>query len=81
MGKRFAIHPGFVRSGHDKDEHYVGYAKLIKLYGIPQGKCIRWDDNQPDTFRDRVASDYHHLYPSWTGDYSLNEEGEEVRDA
>jgi len=71
MEKQFAIHPGFVRSGKDNDEHFIGYYDLIKLYGVPESKCVLWDDNQPDTFQNKIASEYHHLYPSWTGDYSL----------
>jgi hypothetical protein len=65
---RYVLHPGYVVSANDGDNHYVGYGALIRLYGL--NHC----ENQVVFSRDRSCLDQPgdvHLYPRYDGDYSL----------
>ena len=37
MNIRYVLHPGLVRSKHDKDSHFIGRAQLLELYKLPPG--------------------------------------------
>lgn len=66
---RFAIHPGLEKSTSDGDWHYIGVEKLVKLYNVPPGSYMVWDEDRPETFRGRNPLGYKHLYPRMEGDY------------
>lgn len=38
--KRFVLHPGYVRSRSDGQEHYVDAPALAKLYGVDEAECV-----------------------------------------
>ena len=66
---RYILHPGFIISASDGDRHYIGAAKLAKLYGLPLAKCIvitspRYQEQDGDV----------HLRPRYDGDYNIKEE-------
>ena len=65
MGKVNVIHPGYVRSKNDGESHYVGFYKLIDLYGLDENTCI--------DFRDRGYNkdNAKHFYPDPTGKYNV----------
>ena len=66
---KYVVHPGFVLSKQDKDTHYVGYNRLVALYGVDPRNCELYNpafnyDNEPDN--------YIHLYPRFDGNYKLS---------
>jgi hypothetical protein len=66
MAKKYAIHPGWIRSKSDGDEHYVGIAQLASLYELSPSEYVVWTDHDN---RGRTWRDYVHLYPSYEGNY------------
>jgi hypothetical protein len=68
----FICHPGWVKSQHDNDEHYLSAAKVANLYGLslsdPNVKLVNPDDK---VFHIRPASYEINLWPQPNGDYNL----------
>jgi hypothetical protein len=65
---RFVLHPGFVVSPNDGDEHRIGAPQLADLYGVPLSECIVFDPAQPGPCYGRGdLSQYLHLFPSDQG--------------
>lgn len=71
---KYAIHPGWVVSKNDGDNHYINYSQLIRLYGLNPNECINWEFDSIG----RNPRNYKHFYPNYHGDYEL-EVGQEVR--
>jgi hypothetical protein len=69
--KKYAIHPGYVTSKNDGEQHFISYGQLINLYGLKEKDCIVWDLEIPETWRGRNHKDYVHLYPKYNGRYIL----------
>lgn len=65
----YVLHPGYVRSRWDGQMHYVGLRDLVRLYRLKPGTYMAFDD-RPGC---RPPADATHLYPRWSGDYSLPE--------
>jgi hypothetical protein len=62
---RFVLHPGFVISPNDGDQHKVSAPQLAQLYGVRMSECIVIDPDQPETFMGRDSMpEYLHLFPS-----------------
>ena len=38
--KRYALHPGWMKSSYDFQRHYVGYKQLIKIHGLNPAECF-----------------------------------------
>lgn len=76
MDEMYAIHPGWVKSYMDGDEHYIGYMALIKLYGLNPANCVLWDQDSPQTFAGRKWKDYKHFFPTSNGQYG-NKQGKD----
>lgn len=68
--KKYAIHPGMVRSKNDGDLHFISFKKLCRLYGVNPEECFKWSDS----CLGHHWGNYEHLYPKYDGDYQL--EGE-----
>ena len=68
---RYALHPGFVRSAGDGQEHYVGVHDLARLYRLRQGEYVRWDDQDPSSYLGRDPRAFAHLWPDSSGRYEL----------
>jgi hypothetical protein len=64
---RYALHPGWVTSKTDGDEHYIGLGQLIKLYKLRPGEYFRWNEHG------HLRNDYIHLYPNYHGLYGRPE--------
>ncbi len=69
---KYVLHPGFIRSETDGEEHYVSADKLAKLYKINYFECfvasedsIKPIPNDPELI---------HLYPKYDGKYIIPEE-------
>ena len=67
--KKYAIHPGYVVSKFDGDEHYITFSQLVILYGLDHRECINWNEREEIT---RKRDDYIHLYPKYDGNYKLS---------
>jgi hypothetical protein len=68
MNSRYVLHPGYVRSISDGQEHFVGGQRLARLYGVPLRDCVFCDE--PD-YRE-LPGDIH-LRPRSDGDYSFGD--------
>lgn len=68
---RYVLHPGYIRSKHDGDEHYIGVFDLVRLYKVDPRKCV--DSSKPGLTEQ--PGDVH-LHPRYDGDYSLPQAGE-----
>ena len=66
---KYALHPGWIRSIHDGDFHYIDVFRLAHLYKLKEEEWVVWDDNRPETYQGRRKEDYIHLYPRIRGDY------------
>jgi len=66
---KVCIHPGYVRSKYDHDEHYIGVSDLVKLYGIRKDDEVRICERKNPMECEANFKDYIHLYPSFEGDY------------
>ena len=66
---RYIIHPGYVQSKVDGQDHYISAKRLIALYKVNPKQCIL------------ASSDLHgynpteliHLYPLYDGNYKTPE--------
>lgn len=69
---RYVLHPGYVISATDGDEHFIGAAQLMSLYRVPKSECII-DDTSARLGGLGYSSDLIHLYPRFDGNYALPE--------
>ena len=64
MVKKYALHPGYVISRNDGDEHYIGEWQLQRLYGVQPNECVLVGPG--------VAGEgLIHLRPRYDGNYTL----------
>ena len=73
--KQYCLHPGYVFSRSDGDEHFISFNRLLMLWGVPRGRCICWDYRRPATCLGRHWDDYIHLTPRYDGNYVLDADG------
>lgn len=65
---RYVLHPGYVTSKNDGDEHWISAGNLARLYRVKPTDCIVVDGRT----RGHVSlPDDVHLYPRYDGDYKL----------
>lgn len=73
--RKYLIHPGWVTSHTDGDEHYITARQLIKLYGVAVSECVVCRDCQrgmsstPCTFRSFPGG--WDLFPDPSGEYKM----------
>jgi len=69
--KKYALHPGYVRSKFDGDEHFITAGQLAHLHGVPMQECVvvPWDDPRENSLKGFKRDDLVHLYPSYHGNY------------
>lgn len=73
-GARFAVHPGYVKSQSDGQRHFISGPQLARLYQLPPGSWVTWDDRKwSREHYDHSA--YVHLYPRDDGQYRCPIEG------
>jgi hypothetical protein len=65
---RYVLHPGYMRSKHDGDEHFIGGPRLARLYSVDIRDCVYGDVR---TYAPREGD--IHLCPRFDGDYRLPE--------
>lgn len=68
MNQRYVLHPGYVVSAFDGQEHFVGGPRLARLYGVDIRQCVYGDT---PLYREQDGD--VHLHPDSTGLYKLPE--------
>lgn len=74
MARKYALHPGWVRSKTDGDEHYISTVQLARLYELRPSEYIVWGTASQYSLMYRW-DDYIHLYPRYDGDYGRPDNG------
>jgi hypothetical protein len=68
----YMIHPGWIVSRNDNDQHFVGFATLCRLYCVDPQYCLNADNPHHILgLPTEVLARYVHLYPSPDGNYPL----------
>ena len=65
---RYVLHPGYVISRTDGDEHFISADRLARLYGVDIRCCVR-----ADSIEYRPGKNDVHLYPDYAGNYDLEQ--------
>jgi hypothetical protein len=68
MKRKYILHPGSIVSMNDGQTHYITAIKLAGLYGVRMDECYV---DSSFALRDVDVSKLIHLWPSYTGNYSL----------
>ena len=76
MAKRFAIHPGYVRSSTDGQLHYISGGMLIGLYDLDYRECFIVTGN----FGEIVDPELMPLFPLQEGGYKEFLERRKIND-
>jgi len=63
---RYVLHPGYVTSKNDGDQHFIGGPRLAKLYGVDMRQCVFGDVPE---YREQEGD--VHLCPDYHGNYTL----------
>jgi len=79
MNKKYAVHPGFVMSQNDGQEHFINGPRLADLYQLKPGEYIIWDDSDPARTKGLLWDDFHHLFPDYYGRYGRPDISERPR--
>ncbi len=66
----FILHPGFIRSKHDGDTHYITADRLRDLYQLRRWPKARVMIAFPGDRRGHTLIGFH-LYPDYSGKYRL----------
>lgn len=67
---RYVLHPGNVRSLHDKDVHFLSEQDLMELHGVDPKDCVLYDLRNPFEaagFKNQEGD--IHLFPRPDGKY------------
>lgn len=65
---RYVLHPGYIISKEDGQEHFIGGPRLARLYGVNLLDCVYGD--MPG-YRQKEGD--VHLHPDYHGNYKLPE--------
>jgi len=73
---RYVLHPGFVISQHDGQQHYIGPMTLARLYGVDIKQCVIYEPAPwwPSSFYDYERKRHEgliHLTPRNDGKYDI----------
>ena len=74
---RYALHPGWVISKRDGQDHYISHQQLAWLYRLNPDQFVVIDDRGMDrreytrAMRKTEELKLIHLYPRFDGDYTL----------
>ena len=63
---RYVLHPGYMTSKNDGQQHFVGGPRLARLYGVDMRDCVFGD--VPEY---RKQDGDVHLWPDYHGNYAL----------
>ena len=65
--KKWLLHPGWITSKTDGDQHFVGEMELIRLYGVRRDECLSVTASNLHAFDLESLID---LRPRYDGDYA-----------
>lgn len=65
---RYVLHPGYVTSKSDGQEHFIGGPRLARLYGVDMRQCVFGDVSG---YREQKGD--VHLRPDYHGNYTTIE--------
>ena len=68
--KKYILHPGYVTSSTDGDEHYISASQLCALYNVSMKECI--DSSKVRSSR-MLPKGLIKLYPRYGGNYVVKE--------
>lgn len=68
---RYVLHPGYVTSKNDGQEHFIGGPRLARLYGVDIRECVFGDVPEYQEQDGDV-----HLHPDYHGNYTPPSNGE-----
>lgn len=77
--KRFILHPGYVRSTYDGQEHYISAGQLARLYGVDQQECVVHSEHSKFE-RDPEIRVLMPLFPRQDGKYKEHLEQQKIAD-
>ena len=66
--ERFVLHPGYVTSKNDGQDHWISGDRLAGLHGVNRRDCITVKADSPAYRKERYAHMVH-LYPRYDGCY------------
>ena len=66
--ERFVLHPGYVTSRNDGQDHWINGDQLAGLHGLHRRDCIIVKADSPSYRKERYAHMVH-LYPRYDGCY------------
>jgi len=69
-GMRYVLHPGYVTSKNDGQEHFIGGPRLAMLYGVDMRQCVFGDVKE---YREQEGD--VHLWPDYHGNYTTPSNG------
>lgn len=75
MEIKYAIHPGMIKSAHDKDIHYIPAENLMRLYHVSPNECIiirddpQCHEQSHQIYSEGFLKSLIHLYPLYNGNY------------
>jgi hypothetical protein len=81
--KRFILHPGYVRSTSDGQEHYISAGQLARLYGVDQEECVIYSEHSKfrnPMDRDPELRNLMPLFPRQDGKYKEHMEQQKIAD-
>lgn len=81
MKRKYAIHPGWIRSLNDEEWHFITDSQLILLYRVDPKECVIWDRDKPENLVGIHWKDLIHLFPNRVGNYSFTKERREHKNA
>lgn len=67
---RYVLHPGYVNSKKDGQEHFISAGKLADLYRVSLSDCVVDTENNRRGFTKDAWENLKHLYPRYDGNYS-----------
>lgn len=81
MSKKYMIHPQFVISKTDGDEHFISARDLMRLYRVSALESVVCKNCQRQKHGSCpyawISPEYVHLFPRRDGNYELGEEEDE----
>jgi hypothetical protein len=63
MRMKYAICPGWITSRNDGNRHFIGFANLVKLYGVDLAECVLVTDGQRTGWSEEELSGLTWLHP------------------
>jgi hypothetical protein len=66
----YVLHPGYVESRFDSQQHYICASDLAALYGLRLADCYL-RSNKPIQGEKPLPAGAIHLYPRYDGNYEL----------